>query len=504
MSQDIGASTAGGAAGMDPAIDAVRALVTAAAHPMAVFDADGSCLTANRAFVMASARTPKSPQPAAEVADKVPFSPDGQRNWTLVSLPEEGAEPAVVDFLDTVANALPVMFNAKDLQSRYLFMNRYQAELYGVSTAAAVGHTADDLLGAEYGAYTRELDRKVTESGIPMPFFEETYAGVNGVQRHWLTSKVPLSNGVGIVWGVATVSIDITERRRLEEGLRQAKEQAEAAARARSGFLAAMSHELRTPLNAVIGFAEIMCQQVLGPIIPAEYRDYAGHILSSGQHLLSLVNDVLDFARLESGSLRLNLTSIDLPALVRATLEPLAETAAASGVRLETAVADAPLVIRADEQRLRQVLLNVAGNGVKFTPAGGSVTVALAPRGDGGALITVTDSGIGIGEAQVANAFKPFWQADSGLDRVREGAGIGLPLARELVALHGGRIDLQSRVGEGTRVTIELPAGKEDEGAAPSTPAKGGALRTLYFSGLGGRGQHGTSNHLDGPSLQDR
>jgi signal transduction histidine kinase len=274
---------------------------------------------------------------------------------------------------------------------------------------------------------------------------------------------VPLSNGGGNVWGVATVSIDITERRQLEEGLRQAKEQAEAAARARSGFLAAMSHELRTPLNAVIGFAEIMCQEVLGPISPEGYRDYAGHILSSGQHLLSLINDVLDFARLESGSLRLTLRPVDLPALLRTTLDPLAEIAAAGGVRLETALTEQPLVIWADEQRLRQVLLNVAGNGLKFTPAGGSVTLALEPGDNGGALITVTDSGIGIDETQIANVFKPFWQADSGLDRMREGAGIGLPLARELVALHGGRINLHSRVGEGTRVTIELPAGEEPE-----------------------------------------
>jgi PAS domain S-box-containing protein len=446
-------SAAGGAPGVDPALDAVRALVAAAARPMAVFDADGACLSANRAFILSAAAR----EPAGQ--DRVRFTPDGVRDWTLVSLPEDGAEPAVTEFLDTVANALPMMFNAKDRQSRYVFMNRYQSEMYGVAGDAAIGRTADDLLGPEYGAYTRALDLEVMESGRPKHFFEETYAAADGIKRHWLTSKVPLSNRAGAVWGVATVAIDISERRLLEEKLRQAKEQAEAATRARSGFLAAMSHELRTPLNAVIGFAEIMHQQVLGPISPGEYRDYAGHILKSGQHLLSLINDVLDFARLESGSLRLTRRPVDLPGLVRTTLEPLAETAAAAGVRLETALTAAPLVIRADEQRLRQVLLNVAGNGVKFTPPGGSVTVALGRRDDGGALITVTDSGIGIGEAEIANVFRPFWQADSGLDRVREGAGIGLPLARELVALHGGRLDLRSRVGEGTRVEIELPAG---------------------------------------------
>jgi len=440
--------------GSDPALEAVRAMAAAAPCPLAVFAADGACLIANRAFVLRATRPARS----ADTEHRATFSPDGQRTWTLVSIPEEEVEPAVADFLDTVAHALPVMFNAKDRQSRYLFMNRYQAELYGVSTNAALGRRADDLLGAEYGAYTRAIDREVIQSGKATGFFEESYAGADGVLRHWLTSKVPLTSGSGAVWGVATVAIDITARRHLEQGLREAKEQAEVGNRARAGFLAAMSHELRTPLNAIIGFAEIIQQEVLGPITPAEYHDYAGHVLRSGQHLLSLINDVLDFARLESSSLRLNCMPVDVAALLRATLEPLTATAAEAGVCLGIELKTDRLVIQADEQRLRQVLLNVAGNAVKFTRTGGKVTVVLEALADGAALIAVTDSGIGIDEGQMEHVFEPFWQADSGLDRVREGAGIGLPLARQLVALHGGRLELQSRAGEGTRVTITLPA----------------------------------------------
>jgi PAS domain S-box-containing protein len=461
VSQRIAGLAADGTAVTDSALEAVRALVAAAARPLGVFDADGSCLTANRAFVLRATRHARAPNPPAGTEGRTPFSPDGVRNWTLVSVPEEGAEPAVADFLDTVANALPVMFNAKDTQSRYLFMNRYQAELYGVTTDAAVGRGADDLLGEAYGAYTRAIDAEVISSARATPFFEESYAGIDGVPRHWLTSKVPLANEDGVVWGVATVSIDITARTELEHGLRLAKQQAEDASRAKAGFLAAMSHELRTPLNAVIGFAEIMHQQVLGPIGTPEYRDYAGHILRSGQHLLSLINDVLDYARIESGSLRLNLVPVEVRGLLRGTLEILAETAAAGGVTLATDLTEQRITIRADEQRLHQVLLNVVGNAVKFTPAGGRVAVALRPGAAGGAVITVTDSGIGIDEAQIARAFEPFWQADSGLDRVKEGAGIGLPLARQLVALHGGRLELQSRVGEGTRITIEMPDAPE-------------------------------------------
>jgi signal transduction histidine kinase len=227
----------------------------------------------------------------------------------------------------------------------------------------------------------------------------------------------------------------------------------------KSGFLAAMSHELRTPLNAVIGFGEIIHQEALGPIGAPEYRDYAGHILRSGQHLLSLINDILDFARIESGSLRLNISPVDLGAMVRATMDVLTKTAETAGVVLSTDITHRRIVIHADEQRLRQVLLNVAGNAVKFTPAGGSVTVTLAPDTDGGAIISVTDSGIGIAESDVASVFDVFWQADSGLDRVKAGAGIGLPLAQQLIALHGGQLELRSRLGEGTQVMLRLPSG---------------------------------------------
>ena len=228
--------------------------------------------------------------------------------------------------------------------------------------------------------------------------------------------------------------------------------------RVKSGFLGAMSHELRTPLNAVIGFSEMMHQEALGPIGAPEYRDYAGHILRSGQHLLALINDILDFARIESGSLKLNIKPVDLGGMVRAAMDVLRQTAGSAGVTLATDITELRIVIQADEQRLRQALLNIAGNAVKFTPSGGRVSVALAPGADGGAVITVTDSGIGIADLQVANVFDVFWQADSGLDRVKAGAGIGLPLAQQLIAMHGGVLELKSRLGEGTRVTLTLPS----------------------------------------------
>ena len=436
----------------DPALQAVRALLAAMPAALAVLDADGTCLAASFWF---------QPQAAVHAADiRTAFSPDGVRRWTIVSRPvAQPAAPASANPMnEAIANALPMMCSAMDLDSRYLFMNRFQAGVYGIDPLDAVGSTAAEILGPAYGATTRETDLQVIEGGRPLAFFEESYAGASGAMRRWLSSKVPLTRADGTVWGVAAVSIDITERNRLEEGLRQARRQADAANRAKSGFLAGMSHELRTPLNAVIGFGEIIHQEALGPLGVPEYRDYAGHILRSGQHLLSLINDVLDFARIESGSLKLVLGPVDLGAMVRAVLDVVAVNAEAAGVTLATEITAQRIVLVADQQRLRQALLNIAGNAVKFTPAGGRVSVGLAPGEAGGAVITVTDSGIGIDESQVAAVFEAFWQADSGLDRVKAGTGIGLPLARQLIGLHGGRLALQSRLGEGTRVTIALPA----------------------------------------------
>jgi PAS domain S-box-containing protein len=447
-----------GGAGSDPALETVRAMLSAMPGCLAVFDADGVCLTANRGYMLRAREQGQQAQTQLSCKEtRTAFSPDGVRHWTIVTIPDEPRPPAT--FNEMIANALPLMCSAQDTELRYLFMNRFQAEIYGVRQSDAIGRTTQELLGPTFGGDTRDIDLEVIRTGRAIPFFEESFAAADGEIHRWLSSKVPLIHENGAVWAIATVSLDITERNRLEEGLRQAKVQAELANRVKSGFLAAMSHELRTPLNAVIGFGEIIHQEALGPIGAPEYRDYAGHILRSGQHLLSLINDVLDFARIESGSLRLNIGPVDLGAMVRATMDVLTKTTETAGVVLRTDITQRPIVIHADEQRLRQVLLNVAGNAVKFTPAGGSVTVTLAPDTDGGAVITVADSGIGIKESDVANVFDAFWQADSGLDRVKAGVGIGLPLAQQLIALHGGRLELRSRLGEGTQVILRLPAG---------------------------------------------
>ena len=448
----------------DAALAALRSLVNAAPLPMAVFGEDGACLVANRGFVVASAGQQRGADlPATRHA---PFSPDGVRHWTLATMqPGDGESPAL-QLVDAAVNSLPIIFNAKDLHSRYLYMNRYQAALYGVTPDSAVGQTAAEMLGSSYGSYTRAIDAEVIRSARPSAFFEETYAGADQVMRHWMTSKVPLIGPDGAVWGVATVALDITERKQLEERLREARDQAESGSRAKSRFLAAMSHELRTPLNAVIGFAELMQQEALGPLGSQDYIEYAGHILTSGMALLEMITNLLDFARVEAGTLELRYTDVELIRLLRS-----ATAGAQSGVMVQrdppVAVSlDLPtghLPIRGDEGRLRQVFGGLIGNALKFTPAGGQVTVRLRAV-PGGAEIIITDTGIGMSPDELKHVFEPFWQADSGLSRVRGGAGIGLRLARELVALHGGSVELASHKGQGTQITVLLPTEPQPPG----------------------------------------
>ena len=253
------------------------------------------------------------------------------------------------------------------------------------------------------------------------------------------------------------VLVDITLLKSREEELSRAMEQAQQASRAKTEFLANMSHELRTPLNAVIGFSEIMLGQLFGPLGSSRYVEYARDMHNSGQHLLAIINALLDVAKIEAGQMELDERSGTLAALVEDCLPFVREKVAAGGLQLTVDVPDDLPQLRLDPVRMRQVLLNLMSNAAKFTEPDGTIAISAHRTADGGVAVTIADDGIGMTEAQVAVALQPFRQVDNTLARRYEGTGLGLPLAQRLAELHGGALTVASAPGQGTTVTVSLP-----------------------------------------------
>lgn len=262
--------------------------------------------------------------------------------------------------------------------------------------------------------------------------------------------------------------LSLKETRELE--LREAKETAEAASKAKTEFLANMSHELRTPLNAINGFSEMMSMEIYGSLGDERYRDYAQKIHFSGSHLLALINDILDISRVEAGKTVLDISPIDLRELAIGTLGMMEEKCRHSGLTLTTDIAaDMPL-INADPRRFQQILLNILSNAMKYTPSGGAIAFSLHWDTDRGVVIAVRDTGIGIAPNQIATAFEPFSRIESAYSRSHDGTGLGLPLAKLMVEMHGGTLDLTSELGAGTEATITLPASLAVQEPAPARP----------------------------------
>ncbi|PWC39859.1 histidine kinase [Azospirillum sp. TSO35-2] len=245
-----------------------------------------------------------------------------------------------------------------------------------------------------------------------------------------------------------------------------AQRAAETANRAKGEFLASLSHELRTPLNAVIGFADLIAREAEGPVGVPSYRQYAANVRDSGQHVLELINEILDHARADAGALRIEEERCDLETAADFALRMLTPRAERAGVTLAAAVAPAVRHLRGDDRRLRQILLNLIANGVKYTPAGGSVTLS-ATLDEGVPTIRVTDTGLGIPSEDIDRVLEPFARVEIAAHRQADGTGLGLPLTKRLVELHGGTLSLRSTLGVGTTVTVRLPRERLLSGPTP-------------------------------------
>ncbi|USG62054.1 ATP-binding protein [Sneathiella marina] len=245
------------------------------------------------------------------------------------------------------------------------------------------------------------------------------------------------------------------ERQKYEERARHA---AEAAERAKSAFLANMSHELRTPLNAVIGFSEIFMDEILGKLGNPKYREYAADINEAGKHLLALINDILDLSKVESGSEKLEEDKIEVVEIIRSAVKLVEHRAGQDVVKIKLKLQDPLLALWADERRLKQILVNILSNAIKFTDAGGEVTLSVSCQGNRGYVFQITDTGIGIQSKDIPTVLSRFGQVNGEKNRKNQGTGLGLSLTKALVEQHGGVLDLQSEVNIGTTVTVQFPA----------------------------------------------
>jgi len=237
----------------------------------------------------------------------------------------------------------------------------------------------------------------------------------------------------------------------------------EQASRAKSDFMAKMSHELRTPLNVIIGFAELMLDQVPGEV-NEEQRQCLDDIFSSGQHLLGLINDILDLSKIESGKVELKLANIALPTLIESVRSAMMPILVRGGQSLDVKLEEGLPLVRADEARLRQVFFNLLSNATKFTPDGGEVRIEAA-RKDNWCQVIVIDNGIGIKKEDQKQIFAPFYQVDNSITRERKGTGLGLALVKQIVEQHGGRVWLESEYGKGSRFTFTLPLAEPAQGS---------------------------------------
>ncbi len=292
---------------------------------------------------------------------------------------------------------------------------------------------------------------------------------VQALGSHTCVASLRTKNGQG-VWisldghrlddkgSIACAMYDVTEHHNAEVALIRAKEQADFANRSKSEFLANMSHELRTPLNAIIGFSEIIKDQLFGAVGQPQYVEYAKDIYDSGQLLLSLINDILDMSKIEAGKRALQETDLNLDSIACSVLRLVAARAKEGKVRVSLHIPRDLPFLRGEEKAMKQILTNLLNNAVKFTPEGGSVTLSALIDDVGCMVISVIDSGIGIAPHDIAIALAPFGQIESALSRKYQGSGLGLPLTKALVELHGGAFDLESEPNVGTTVMLVFPA----------------------------------------------
>jgi PAS domain S-box-containing protein len=369
--------------------------------------------------------------------------------------------------LHTLLDNVPDLIYFKDTQGRFTRVSRALANMLGASGPRGVlGKTDADFFPADYAAEARADEERLMRDGEPVVGKEE-HPTWGGTRETWVsTTKIALTSESGQVVGTCGISRDIT-------AIKEAKEAAESANQAKSDFLANMSHEIRTPMNAIVGMSELVLDTELTPL----QEDYLNIVLESAESLLAIVNEILDFARIEAGKLELKRETFEIREEIGDTLKSLALRAHARGLELAWHVhSDVPSYLEGDSVRLRQVLINLVGNAIKFTNKG-EVFVDVVPESVEESAVwlrfSVSDTGIGIPPQKLHAIFTPFEQVDTSATRQYTGTGLGLTISARIVEAMGGRIWAESRVGKGSTfyVTARFPIGQAPGDAEhPETP----------------------------------
>ena len=359
---------------------------------------------------------------------------------TVFSLFERDRELIAVPIVD---NGWPVgLMNRQDMMT--LWSSRYGRALF------------------EHRPITRIMDRQplIVEADMNVDELQARIADEesSALMRGFILTRRGQYFGMGSALALLRVSVLRGAKRAIE--LARARDAAERANRSKSQFLATVSHELRTPLNAIIGFSDLIKSEVFGPVAPARYGEYMVDIHTSGVLLLSLISDILDMAKIEAGKFNLHEERLNLEMPIESSIRLVRERALHAKVTVKAELEPNLPGFLGDERAIRQILLNLLSNSIKFTPKGGSVTVRAAIVTDGHLELSVADTGIGIASEHIKLVLEPFGQVTSAFTRKHDGTGLGLPLVKSLAELHGAHFDIESRLGRGTTVRLTFPASR--------------------------------------------
>lgn len=437
---------------------AILSLLQATSAPLAVFDETGRCLGATEGFrrrlgageigdlVLGSLDLPRS-------AEVTPFSPGGGRAWRLVTLcPAQSARDDGPG--RQVLDELPAIVAVKGCDFRYRFLNRYGQRFFGLTLDQAIGRTDAELLGPELGDFLQRCDDYIISGNHALPPFGEKFAGADGVLRDWMITGVPRHDDEGRITGVVMVALDVSEFSRRTEAIRPGVGETESLP---ARFLSSVGLQLRAPLTSIIGYAEFLAEQGLGPLGHDTYREFARDLVMVARTLQARINDILDMAAIQAGRLSLDAELFDVSRTISQVHRTLEAAALQKHLVVVEAVERGLPSLMGDPRRIRQMYTNLLSNAIKFTPDYGRITLSAAISAADELVLSVRDNGVGIAADALAKVVTPFVQV-SHLPALREeGTGLGLPLAKAIAEAHGGRLELESEPGRGTEVRVYLP-----------------------------------------------